>query len=87
MWTLSTAAPWSPQTEPSSVTTSDTSDPPETSVSVFDDDDSDVASNDDSEDALDSGPDTVSFDFLEEQTNEPKDKDDDLTDFLGQFGD
>lgn len=78
-----------PQADDSFGTTLETptSDPPETSVSVFDDDDSDVASNDDSEDALDSGPDTVSFDFLEEQTNEPKDKDDDLTDFLGQFGD
>ncbi|MEE3284785.1 MAG: FHA domain-containing protein [Planctomycetota bacterium] len=59
----------------------------ETSDSVFDDDDPDVASTDLNENASDSGPDTVSFDFLDEQTDESNGKDDDLSDFLGQFGD
>ena len=65
-------------------TPSETSD---ASESIFDGEDADAVFPEGSDDEHDSGSDSVSFDFLEQQSEEPNNHDDGLNDFLGQFGD
>ncbi len=57
------------------------------SESIFDGEDADAVFPEGSDDEHDSGSDSVSFDFLEQESEEPNNHDDGLNDFLGQFGD